>query len=203
MRARMAMATAGCDAELREVVLRDKPQQMLELSSKGTVPVLHLEDGRVLDESLDIMDWALSISDPDGWLRNRACERRQQLLQSNDGPFKSALDRYKYPNRSPEADPQHAYAAALEHLEEINVALGNQLFLDGQTMGFFDAAIFPFIRQFAAVNQSAFETLPFQALIDWHQRLLDHAKFRCVMKKLPAWKPEGPSLLFQQSLIWS
>ena len=102
MRARLALRVAGVPYELREVALKAKPAAMLALSPKATVPVLQLPDGSVLEESLDIMAWALAQSDPEGWLAQGSPEEAQALIERNDGPFKHLLDRYKYANRHPE-----------------------------------------------------------------------------------------------------
>ncbi|MBT8427753.1 MAG: glutathione S-transferase N-terminal domain-containing protein, partial [Erythrobacter sp.] len=115
MRARMALSISGAEYEHREVVLRDKPPQMLEVSPKGTVPVLVTEDGAVLEESLDIMRWALSQNDPEGWL----ARDDGKLLAANDGPFKHHLDRYKYSTRYDDVDPEEHGKKALDHLRKL------------------------------------------------------------------------------------
>ncbi len=96
MRARMAIAISGQQVEFREVILRDKPPSMIELSPKGTVPVLSLSSGQVIDESLDVIDWALKLNDPDNWLRSNQSEKSSELIHTNDNEFKHHLDRYKY-----------------------------------------------------------------------------------------------------------
>ena len=100
IRARMALAVAGMAVELREVLLRDKPEAMLEVSAKGTVPVLQLPDGWVIDESLEVMDWALTQNDPEDWADT--CADTEALIAYCDGPFKGWLDKYKYADRHPE-----------------------------------------------------------------------------------------------------
>jgi glutathione S-transferase len=168
MRARMALAVSDTRCELREVALRAKPAAMLEASPKGTVPVLVLPDGGVLDESLDIMRWALARSDPEGWL-----ERDDPaLIAANDGPFKHDLDRYKYPERHG-ADPLVHRQRALAFLGELEARLSHFDQLAGAVRGLTDAAIVPFVRQFAAVDRSLFdrEQLPrLQAWLDAHLR---------------------------------
>ena len=106
MRARMAIHISGQKCELREVLLRDKPPSMLEYSAKGTVPVLILQDGKVIDESLDVIDWALNLNDPDDWQRSKDTKKTKELIKINDGEFKYHLDRYKYPNRYDGIDPE-------------------------------------------------------------------------------------------------
>ncbi len=115
MRARMALLVSGATYEHREVVLRDKPAAMLEASPKGTVPVFVTEDGVVLEESLDIMRWALGNSDPERWLD----DANANLIEANDGPFKHHLDRYKYATRYDDVDPEEHRAAALAHLRQL------------------------------------------------------------------------------------
>jgi glutathione S-transferase len=168
IRARMALAVSGTRCEVREVALRAKPAAMLEASPKGTVPVLVLPDGGVLDESLDIMRWALARSDPEGWL-----ERDDPaLIAANDGPFKHDLDRYKYPEKHG-AYPLVHRQRALAFLRELEARLSRSDQLGGAVRGLTDAAIVPFVRQFAAVDRSLFdrEQLPrLQAWLDAHLR---------------------------------
>ena len=162
MRARLALAYAGINVELREILLKDKPQAMLDLSPKGTVPVLQLGDGEVIDESIDVMHWALQINDPDAW-RDPDPELCEALIESNDGPFKSALDRYKYFTRHPE-NPREVYRQQgevfLSTLEEhLGKHDGKGLMRDTPSLA--DMAIFPFVRQFANSDPKWFETAPY------------------------------------------
>lgn len=202
MRARMALASAGCDPEIREVRLGDKPGHMLEISAKATVPVLQLDDGTVIDESLDIMRWALATGDPQDWLRNNDSACLNTLLETNDGPFKDALDRYKYPDRyaASDAASDAAYAKAVAALAPVETELSGKAFLDGNSPGFFDAAIFPFVRQFCAVDTEATDRLPYPCLLSWHAAMLDHGSFAQVMKKLPPWQVGDAPLSFTKSL---
>jgi glutathione S-transferase len=148
MRARLALAVSGIRCDLREVRLSAKPEAMLAASPKGTVPVLVLADGTVIDESLDIMRWALVQRDPEGWLdRDDAT-----LIAANDGPFKHALDRTKYPERHGVDAVVHR-AQGLVFLREIDARLAGAGQLCGPARGFADAAIMPFIRQFAAIDR--------------------------------------------------
>lgn len=189
MRTRMALAVSGTRCELREVALRAKPAAMLEASPKGTVPVLVLPDGGVLDESLDIMRWALARSDPEGWL-----ERDDPaLVAANDGPFKHDLDRYKYPEKHG-ADPLVHRQRALAFLRELEARLSRSDQLAGSIRGLADAAIVPFVRQFAAVDRSWFgrEQLPrVQAWLDAHLR---SSLLAATMAKATPWLPPDPSL---------
>lgn len=198
----MALAQSGLDPELREILLRDKPAHMLALGRRGTVPLLALPDGTVMEESVEIMDWALLRSDPNAWLRNRSDPARLALLEHNDGAFKADLDRYKYPERSPKTDAEPITGArerAVQHLDAIE-ALLTEPFLDGDRPGFYDAAIFPFIRQFAAVDREWFERLPLPRLIDWCARMLEHPDFMTVMNKVPPWKEGDVPTPFRSTL---
>ena len=202
MRARMALAQSGANPEHREIVLRNKPTHMLELGQRGTVPLLALEDGTVMEESLEIMDWALRRDDPENWLRNREDPNLCELLAHNDGPFKGDLDRYKYPERFPDDDPAYldgARSRAVKHLEAIDARLVEP-YLDGGRPGFFDAAIFPFIRQFSAVDREWFASLPLERLIDWRGRMLEHPHFTRVMKKVAVWSEGDVPIGFVSTL---
>ncbi len=186
IRARMALAYAGVRVELREVLLRDKPQEMLNLSPKGTVPVLELEDGRVIDESIDVMHWALQQSDPERW--SLAASGATPLIEVNDGTFKENLDRYKYADRYPEMASSDYRDRACEHLETLEHRLSNEAWLAGAKPGFCDVALFPFIRQFAMVDRSWFDGAPYPALQRWLTHWLESPLFASVMFKLPRWE---------------
>lgn len=166
MRARLALAISETPYALREVKLSAKPPEMLAASPKGTVPVLVLPDGRVIDQSLDIMRWALALNDPEGWLTRDD----PALIAANDGPFKHNLDRYKYPDRH-QSDPVAHRNEALTFLREIDSRLSAAGQLCGSKRGIADAAILPFIRQFAAVDPVWFEAQPLPHLKTW---LADH-----------------------------
>lgn len=184
MRARMAVAVSGVTVELREVVLRDKPPEMLEASPKGTVPVLLLPDGGVLEESLDIMRWALSQGDPEGWLAHDD----QNLVSASDGPFKQALDRYKYPHRYDLIDGSAHRDAALMHLDALDTLLAAAPYLGGAGPAFTDIALFPFVRQFAATDTEWFAALPLPALQRWLSALIESDLFATIMTRYPQWK---------------
>jgi glutathione S-transferase len=184
MRARMAIAVSGVTVVLREVVLRDKPLEMLEISPKGTVPVLLLPSGALLEESLDIMHWALGQHDPENWL----AKVDDELIAANDGPFKHALDRYKYPHRYDLPDGVKNRDAALGHLEKLNDRLTGRAFLGGAERGFTDIALFPFIRQFAATDQTWLDAQPLPALQRWLNGLVLSDLFVEVMRRYPQWR---------------
>lgn len=182
MRARLALAVSGTRCELREVKLRDKPPSMLAASPKGTVPVLVLPDGRVIDESLDVMRWALSFGDPEGWLdRDDAA-----LIALNDGAFKQALDRYKYPERHGSEPLLHREAGlAFLQVLEGRLAPGGQLC--GSARGLTDAAIMPFVRQFAAVDPEWFGGQPLPALHIWLPAHTSSDLLQTVMVRPKVW----------------
>lgn len=187
IRARMALQYAGIQVEHREIVLRDKPQSMLKLSPKGTVPVLSAE-GLILDQSIDIMHWALSQSDPDGWLRVDRSQARI-WIDKNDGPFKIMLDQYKYPNRYPELNQAEVLNAALDlMLLPVEKTLQSSHYLLGEKMSWVDIAIFPFIRQFKMAQPQQFETLALDLTQAWLNEQLESTLFDSAMKKFPSWK---------------
>ncbi|WP_082784043.1 glutathione S-transferase [Polynucleobacter sinensis] len=186
MRARMALRYAGIEVEHREISLREKPQSMLLASPKGTVPVLCVGE-LVLDQSLDIMHWALGISDPEGWKQvdeNVA----HAWIEKNDGPFKVLLDQYKYPNRFPHLKQEEILMAAVElMLQPMEDALLSSQYLLGNRLSWVDVAIFPFLRQFSMVNLQQFDGLPFPATQKWLERHLQSELFHSVMKKYSTW----------------
>ncbi len=183
IRARLAIQVSGVRVEEIEVKLSDKPAAMLALSPKGTVPVLQLTDGTVIDESLHIMHWALKQHDPDAWL-TRHDEHAEALINSNDGDFKAALDRYKYPDRFPEQSQEHYRDVdAAVFLCELELRLLSQRFLCGNDISLADAAIFPFVRQLIAVDADWFSASPYTALMRWHETWRASALFQAVMKK--------------------
>jgi len=186
MRARMALKYSGIELEHREIELRNKPQSMMDASPKGTVPVL-LVNQLVLDQSLDIMHWAIGQSDPDGW-SNVNDEVAQTWIEKNDGRFKALSDQYKYPNRYPELDQEAVLSEALQlMLLPMEKALQHSQYLLGEKMSWVDVAIFPFIRQFSMVNPSQFDQLPLPATKKWLKQHLESELFNSVMHKHPTW----------------
>jgi glutathione S-transferase len=198
MRARAALIASGIRMELREVALRDKPATMLAASAKGSVPVLILPSGEVIDESWDIMLWALRQHDPQAWLGQDECHVQAALpwVIKNDTTFKHNLDRYKYPERFPEL-PQSAYRSAGEQfLRQIEQRLIVTPCLLGETFTLADAALLPFIRQFAAVDSTWFATAPYPALRAWLERYISSELFAVVMRKHPVWQPGNEPVIF-------
>lgn len=191
MRGRMGLSIAGVPVQVREVVLRDKPAEMLEASPKGTVPVLLTSSGDIVDESLDVMRWALAQNDPEGWL-DADPDTTHELIARNDGPFKRALDRYKYPNRYSDEDlvPGAARASGLEMLQDLDAritAQGGQLVRAERSLA--DIAIFPFIRQFAHTDMDWFNAQDLPALQAWLEGHKQSSLFKGVMKKYAQWSP--------------
>lgn len=188
MRARMAVAISSVKVELREVVLRAKPAEMIEISPKATVPVLILPNGDVIDESLDVMHWALAQNDPQGWLTRIDAD----LIATNDGPFKAALDRYKYPHRYELPDGIEHRQKGLAFLIELETRLSQKNYLSGNAAGFTDIAIFPFIRQFAATDKAWFDGQPLNALQNWLAKLVGCELFERAMARYPQWHSGDP-----------
>lgn len=187
IRARMAIKYSGLKCELREVVLKNKPEQMLSISPKGTVPVLRLGD-QVIDESLDIMRCALQTNDPDNW---NVDELKHPLLERNDDYFKTYLDRYKYFDRYTEESQQAYLEKALVFVDELETfmhgASSDGYYLLSPELSAIDVAIFPFARQFAFVNKAAFDALDYPKVQVWLEQLLHSKEFLSVMGKFDPW----------------
>jgi glutathione S-transferase len=182
IRARLAIAISGVDMQIREVDLKAKPERMLQLSPKGTVPVLVLPDGSVIDESLDIMLWALRQHDPQGMLESYSDVARA-LIARNDGEFKSALDRYKYPERYPEFSMLEYRGQGEIVLKDLNARLDESRHLCGEDHGIVDMALMPFSRQFAQVDRVWFDASPYTRLRKWLRDWEESEMFVDVMRK--------------------
>jgi glutathione S-transferase len=185
MRARMALTVAGIAVEHREIMLRAKPAAMVDASPKATVPVLVLADGTVIDESLDIMRWALAINDPLDWRAGHD----GALIAANDGPFKHHLDRMKYHHRYEGTDPAHHRAAANALLAPLEARLADSPYLSGGQPRLTDIAIFPFVRQFAHADLAAWHDAALPRLHAWLDRLIALPLFARAMAKYPVWTP--------------
>lgn len=190
MRARMALHASGASYELREVALRNKPASMLAASPKGSVPVLLLPDGQVIDESWDIMQWALRRHDPEGWLGadKERLAAAQPLISANDTGFKRYLDRYKYPDRYPEQSREHYREQAEIFLQPLEQQLCTTRYLLGHDLSIADAGIFPFVRQFAEVDAEWFSQSPYPALRNWLSGIVSSPRFAAIMQKHPPWQ---------------
>ncbi len=186
IRARLALALAGISYNITEVDLKNKPERLLQLSPKGTVPVLVFADGNILEQSVDIMLWALHKSDPLTVLpeSNAKMAFSQQLITENDGPFKQALDRYKYPHQFLEHSALEHQSKATNWIVKWNALLANSDFFLGSKPGLVDYALMPFVRQFAATDQDYFNALPVEKLQTWLAYLTQTELFKQVMRKI-------------------
>ena len=201
MRARLAIASAGFAVELREIVLRDKAPQFLAASPKGTVPVLVLPDKTVLEESLDIMLHVLGQNDPENLLREDNTRADMlALIAQNDGPFKHHLDRTKYPERfrarGEAVDVEAERAGALAFLRTLDTRLADHAFLMDDRLSLADFAIFPFIRQFAHVDEAWFNAQRLDHLTRWFHTLRGSDRFAAIMGKYPKWVAGHGATLF-------
>ena len=189
MRARLALYASGIAVEHREVELKNKPSCMLAASPKGTVPVLVLADGTVIDESLDIMRWALQAQDPLHWWPNDPLRLAETMafIGENDGPFKYALDRYKYPHRFGLADGAAWRDAGAKFLMQLQAVLTKQHHLAGHHWGLCDAALAPFVRQFAHTDRAWFAAQQWPHLVRWLEEFEGSAAFAAIMHKYRPW----------------
>ncbi|MGH1361337.1 MAG: glutathione S-transferase [Burkholderiaceae bacterium] len=192
MRARLALRVSQTDVELREVKLSDKPIAMLTASPKATVPVLVLPDTQVIDESLQIMQWALKRSDPQNWLPQdtASMQAADDLIAECDESFKRNLDHYKYPSRYPGTDPIKHRNAGATFIHTLNQRLNGNDYLFGSTPNIADMAIAPFIRQFAMTDRAWFDSQSFSDAIRWLSSFLASPLFDSIMQKHPVWQPE-------------
>jgi len=195
MRARMAIRKSGIEIELREVDLKNKPAAMLQASPKATVPVL-IHQNSIIEESLDIMLWALQQSDPDSWLIKLRLDEINSLIRFNDNIFKIHLDHYKYSDRFPQQSPASYREKGEEFLQQLEARLNTHTFLLGSEPCLADIALFPFIRQFAFVDIKWFENSPYQKLKQWLQYWLESDLFISIMKKYPVWHEDQQPLIF-------
>ena len=190
MRARLAVLSAGIEVELREVVLREKPSAFLAASPSATVPCLVTGD-RVIDESLDVMIWALEQNDPEDWLDMP--DGGHDLIARADGPFKHALDRTKYANRYPGTDPEEHRAIAGTFLADLDSRIETWIF-DKPTLA--DFAILPFVRQFAFIDKAWFDAQPWPRLQQWLERFPASPRFERIMVKYDQWHEGDPPVPF-------
>lgn len=182
MRARLGIAFAEFNVELCEVALKNKPAAMLAISPKGTVPVLQLPNGQVIEESIEIVEWALATQDPQGLL-NTDLAQADRFIQQNDQEFKHSLDRYKYSDRYPEQSQLEYRQQGEKFLQTLENLLTENTYLLGNSISKADIAIMPFVRQFAHVDRDTFYALPYPQLQQWLKRWLEHPVFELIMKK--------------------
>ncbi len=193
MRARMAILLNNITVELREVVLRDKPPSLLCYSPKGTVPVL-VDNGSVVDESREIIDW--SIAESKAPVISPATEQQQRLIDHNDNVFKSHLDKYKYFDRHPQYPQSHYREQGEQFLAQLEEKLSNQPYLFGQHISYADIAIFPFIRQFAGVENGWLAASRYRQVKRWLDGFLQSEAFKQTMKKFAKWQENDEAIFF-------
>ena len=201
MRARLGLLFAGRQVELREITLKNKPPQMLAISPKGTVPVLQLLDGTVIEESREIMTWALTQQDTQGLLAAQTLLEANALIDKNDNEFKYWLDRYKYADRHldmSQAEYRQRGEVFLQMLEELLI---KNPYLLGESITIADIGIMPFVRQFAHVNRKVFYDLPYPNLQRWLQDWLNHPLFLQAMTKFAPWQEKDDVVVFPAAFI--
>jgi len=191
MRARLAIKHSGVQVELREIILRNKPQPMLDISPKGTVPVLQLTNSDVIDESWNIVHWATSQQEQ-GSIRGsfERIEQANELINQNDNDFKQHLDHYKYADRFPEHPANQYRSKAEDFLLQLERRLSSHQYLIDDSLSLADIGIFPFVRQFAHVDINWFRQAPYPHLIAWMDGLLTSELFNNVMSKYPPWETD-------------
>ena len=194
MRARLGILFAQQQVELREVVLKNKPPQMLAISPKGTVPVLQLTDGSVIEESREIMVWALEQNDPQNLLDEALRTQADELIDQNDSEFKYWLDRYKYADRHPQMSQADYRQKGEVFLQQLEALLSQHRYLLGNKISVADIGVMPFVRQFAHVDREVFYNLPYPNLQRWLQDWLEHPLFVQAMTKFKPWE-EGDELV--------
>jgi len=192
MRARMAIDYSDIEYQHREILLKDKPAAMLEASAKGTVPVIVLASGEVIDESRDVMMWALQQRDQQQWYFGLSSEQQSdigQWIDSNDNHFKPWLDKYKYSVGYPEHSAEYYRQQAESFLAQLNQALDSQAFILGDNETLADNALFPFVRQFAYVDKAWFDSSEYTNLQRWLEYFLSSDRFVRIMGKYSLWQP--------------
>ena len=198
MRARLAIKASGQQVRLREILLRDKPEPFLAASQKGTVPVLVLPDGNVIDESKDVMFWALGQNDPEGWLAmyHRDPDACDAHLEALDQTFKHHLDRYKYATRYADVDEVIHRDKGAVFLQQWNDHLAEHSALSGDKLGVLDFATLPFVRQFRIADATWFDDQDWPNLHKWLQDFLHSERFAQIMEKYQPWNQTGEDIAF-------
>ena len=201
MRARLGLLFAGRQVELREITLKNKPPQMLAISPKGTVPVLQLLDGTVIEESREIMTWALEQQDAQGLLAAQTLPQANALIDKNDNEFKYWLDRYKYADRHLDMSQAEYRQRGEVFLQMLEALLIKNSYLLGESITIADIGIMPFVRQFAHVNRKVFYDLPYPNLQRWLQDWLNHPLFLQAMTKFAPWQEKDDVVVFPAAFI--
>ena len=199
MRARMALALSGTAVELREVLLRDKPPSLREVSPKATVPVLITDEQQVLEESLDIMLWTLQDQQQCFALGGGAAAQRE-FIESFDQQFKPLLDQYKYHRTGTEPPASYYRDQSAYWLQRLDAMLQTQPYLLGEQPQLLDMALLPFVRQFAHVDLTWFEQAPYPRLRQWLSDWLQHELFTSVMSKYQPWQEGTPGIAWSPML---
>ena len=191
MRARLAIKASGLIVEIREVELKNKPKEFLNISPKATVPIVCISSKQIIEESLDIMEWALKINDPLKLLKHKKLNRIEihSILNKLENEFKQNLDRYKYSSRFDLPNPELYRDKNLQTLNEFNNLLQNNKGIYSSNLSLLDYAVFPFVRQFRNVNSVWFDSLELKFLQTWLYELIDSDEFSSIMKKYEIWKP--------------
>ena len=190
MRAHMALKNSALKIELREVVLKEMPDELLKVSTKATVPVLVMPDKNSIDESWDILKWSLEQNDPDNWSGDdgQFLQDAEMLVETNDFSFKNDLDHYKYADRFPEHSAEYYRDACVEFIEELEEMLGQKSYLLSEQVSVADIAIFPFIRQFSLVDKNWFDHSDFKNVQAWLESLISTELFQDIFQKHDPWK---------------
>ena len=196
MRARLGLLFAELPVELREITLKNKPAKMLAISPKGTVPVLQLADGVVIEESRDIMEWALEQQDPQELLNPKTLHQGNTLIEQNDQEFKHWLDRYKYADRHIEMTQTEYRQKGEAFLQILEALLTKNTYLLGDSVTIADIGIMPFVRQFAHVDRDVFYSLPYPKLQIWLKNWLAHPLFIQAMTKFQPWQDGDEPVIF-------
>jgi glutathione S-transferase len=192
IRARWALLSSNIEVKLREVVLKDKPHEFLKISNSGTVPCLQLKD-KIIDESIDIMIWALRKNDPEGWLDMPA--EGYRLIDEVEKKFKPNLDKTKYATRYPQNDSKGSKDLAVEYLINLDKKIKGEFFF-GKQPKLADIAIFPFVRQFANIDINWFNEFGWQKLQNWLKAFVGSNMFDNSQKKFDKWRPAADPVYF-------
>ena len=196
MRARLGLLFAELPVELREITLKNKPAKMLAIRPKGTVPVLQLADGVVIEESREIMEWALEQQDPQELMNPKTLHQGNTLIEQNDQEFKHWLDRYKYADRHLEMTQTEYRQKGEAFLQILEALLTKNTYLLGDSVTIADIGIMPFVRQFAHVDRDVFYSLPYPKLQIWLKNWLAHPLFIQAMTKFQPWQDGDEPVIF-------